>query len=280
MAKTYVIQPGDTLTSIGQKFGADWRDIWAANKTSIKDPNKIYSGKSISIPDKVIPSGGSLEKTLPSLNSNQQAIGSAPSATEKTLPNQSQAPTPEATQPGLPESGIDQLSALKIAMRNASDIATKQGIRTGLTNTMGAFGNQGITPEKVSGNLVGGIIDFVESNVKTPIESQFNNMSDIIDNITRKQEEIKSESQRQITQAISSGMWNSMDDTQRTALWTAAGYVGKPPLAKDDNISFYHTEDNQGNVWNVGYDKTTGAIIKKKISDQLEKHQQIQKISQ
>jgi len=261
--KNYTIQPGDTLTVIGQKFGIDWRDIFSANKDTISNPNKIYSGKTIVIPDKVVSSGGSLEKTLPSLNSDQEAIGVAPSATEKTLPVQNQAPTSGTPEAGLPSSGLDQLSALKIAMRNASDIAAKSGIKTGLTDTFGALGSQGISPEKVSGNLVGGIIDFVENQVRTPIESQFNNMSDIIDNLTRKQEEIKSEAKAQVSQAISAGMWNEMDDSQRQSLWTAAGYVGKPPLAKDDNMAFYHTEDNEGNVWNVGYDKNTGAIIKK-----------------
>lgn len=261
--KNYTIQPGDTLTKIGQKFGVDWRDILTANKNTISDANKIYSGKNIVIPDKVVSTGGSLDKTLPSLNADQKMIGNAPSATDKTLPSQNVDSTPSAVESGLPSSGLDQLSALKIAMRNASIIAAKSGIKTGLQNTFSSMSEQGISPEKVSGNLVGGIIDFVESNVKTPIESQFNNMSDIIDNLTKKQEQLKSEAQQQITQSISSGMWNSMDDTQRTALWTAAGYVGKPPMAKDDNIAFYHTEDNQGNVWNVGYDKTTGAIIKK-----------------
>jgi len=257
----YTIQPGDTLTKIGQKFGIDWRDIMSANKNSITDPNKIYSGKNIVVPDKVVASGGSLDKTLPSLNADQKMIGNAPAASDKTLPSQN--PGSEPVTSGLPSSGLDQLSALKIALRNASDIATKSGIKTGLQNTFGAMGNQGISPEKVSGNLVGGIIDFVENNVKTPIESQFNNMSDIVDNITKKQDQIKNEAQSQITQSISSGMWNQLEDTQREALWTAAGYVGKPPMVKDDNIAFYHTEDNQGNVWNVGYDKTTGAITKK-----------------
>jgi hypothetical protein len=158
---------------------------------------------------------------------------------------------------------MDQLSALKIAMRNASDVAARAGIKTGPQDTLGAFGNQGITPEKVSGNLVGGIIDFVEKQVRTPIESQFNNMSDIVDNIIKKADESKSDAKSQINSAITNGMWNDMSPEQRTKLWSAAGYVGAPVLAKDDSVAYYHTEDNAGNVWNVGYDKNTGAIVRK-----------------
>jgi len=265
--KTYVIQPGDNLSKLGQKFGVDWKDIWAANKSTISDPNKIYSGKTISIPDKSLTPapGGSLEKTLPSENSDQSAIGSAPSATEKSLtPSLDVAPavggTPAA---GLPVAGGDQLSALKIAMRTASDLAAKSGLRSGAQTVFGSLANQGITPEKVSGGLVGGIIDFVENQTAAPIESKFKSMSDIIDNITNKAEQSKSDAKSQINSAITNGMWNDMSPDQRTKLWSAAGYVGAPVLAKDDSVAYYHTEDNAGNVWNVGYDKNTGAIVRK-----------------
>lgn len=51
--KTYVIQPGDSLSKIAKReYGNanDWRRIFEANKDTIKDPDKIYPGKSIKIP--------------------------------------------------------------------------------------------------------------------------------------------------------------------------------------------------------------------------------------
>jgi len=259
--KTYVIQPGDNLSKLGQKFGVDWKDIWAANKSTVSDPNKIYAGKTLMIPDKTLnpAPGGSLDKTLPALNSDQSKIGTAPSATEKSL-------VPDVTgtpAAGLPVAGGDQLSALKIALRNASDVAARSGIKSAAETTFGALGKEGIKPENVSGNLMGGIIDFVEGQVATPVENAFKNMSDVVDNITKKAEESKVDAKNQINSAITNGMWNDMTPDQRTKLWSAAGYVGAPVLAKDDSVQYYHTEDNAGNVWNVGYDKNTGAIVRK-----------------
>lgn len=44
----YTVQPGDTLSGIGAKFGVDWRAIAAAN--SIANPNLIYPGRVLRIP--------------------------------------------------------------------------------------------------------------------------------------------------------------------------------------------------------------------------------------
>jgi LysM repeat protein len=249
MAKTYVIQSGDSLSKIGQKFGVDWKDVWAANKSSISDPNKIYSGKSILIPDKSLApaSGGSLEKTLPSETVDEGLGAGAPAGGEAALP----------------EKSGDQLSALKIALREASSLATKRGISAGNQAMLGGFEKAGISPDKVSGSLVKGIVNFTESRVKPSIESLSENIGDIVDSISKKSEETKSESRSQITQMISGGMWNKLDDNQRKTLWTAAGYTGEPVMSKDDNIEYYHTTDNDGNVWNVGFDKSTGAITTK-----------------
>ncbi|UCG23606.1 MAG: LysM peptidoglycan-binding domain-containing protein [Chloroflexota bacterium] len=44
----YVVQPGDTLYSIGQKFGVSWVEIAEAN--GIVNPNLIYAGQVLKIP--------------------------------------------------------------------------------------------------------------------------------------------------------------------------------------------------------------------------------------
>ncbi len=49
----YTIQSGDTLSSIARKvYGSPrkWRDIYKANKETIKNPNKIYKGQVIVLP--------------------------------------------------------------------------------------------------------------------------------------------------------------------------------------------------------------------------------------
>ena len=47
---TYVVQPGDTLSSIAQRFNASVRDIQNANQ--IADPTKLQVGQALFIPQK------------------------------------------------------------------------------------------------------------------------------------------------------------------------------------------------------------------------------------
>jgi nucleoid-associated protein YgaU len=47
---TYVVQPGDTLSSIAQRFGSSVRDIQNANK--IADATKLQAGQTLFIPQK------------------------------------------------------------------------------------------------------------------------------------------------------------------------------------------------------------------------------------
>ena len=66
---TYIVQPGDTLTSIAEKFGVSLKDLISAN--SITDPNNISTGQPLVIPGlvgitgtlttRVIPLGENLE---------------------------------------------------------------------------------------------------------------------------------------------------------------------------------------------------------------------------
>jgi LysM repeat protein len=45
---TYVVQPGEQLAEIAQRFGVTWPDLVAAN--NIVDPNRIVAGQTITIP--------------------------------------------------------------------------------------------------------------------------------------------------------------------------------------------------------------------------------------
>jgi nucleoid-associated protein YgaU len=51
--KSYTIQSGDSLSKIAKReYGNanDWRRIFEANQDTIKDPDKIFPGKTIKIP--------------------------------------------------------------------------------------------------------------------------------------------------------------------------------------------------------------------------------------
>jgi nucleoid-associated protein YgaU len=51
--QTYVVQAGDTLSKIAQKYYGDpglYTKIFQANRDILKDPNKIFPGQKLKIP--------------------------------------------------------------------------------------------------------------------------------------------------------------------------------------------------------------------------------------
>lgn len=46
----YTVQPGDSLSKIGAKYGVSWQKIYEANRDKIDDPDKIYPGQELVIP--------------------------------------------------------------------------------------------------------------------------------------------------------------------------------------------------------------------------------------
>ncbi|NMM47408.1 LysM peptidoglycan-binding domain-containing protein [Marinigracilibium pacificum] len=48
--EVYEIQPGDSLSKIGKKYGVSWQEIYEMNKDTIKDPDVIFPGQKIKIP--------------------------------------------------------------------------------------------------------------------------------------------------------------------------------------------------------------------------------------
>jgi nucleoid-associated protein YgaU len=51
--RTYVVQPGDTFTSISRKFyqtPGRWKDILDANQNQVSNPDELKSGQTIILP--------------------------------------------------------------------------------------------------------------------------------------------------------------------------------------------------------------------------------------
>jgi LysM repeat protein len=42
---SYVVKKGDTLQKIAARHGMTWRQLWAKNKATVADPNRIYVGE-------------------------------------------------------------------------------------------------------------------------------------------------------------------------------------------------------------------------------------------
>lgn len=65
--KTYVVKPGDSLSSIAGKILGDpmrWKEIWNIN-SNITDPNKISIGQSINVPAEAVAVSSDPAKVLP-----------------------------------------------------------------------------------------------------------------------------------------------------------------------------------------------------------------------
>ena len=225
---THTIAPGETLTGIGQKYGMDWREIWKANP-NVKNPDKIYAGQALSIPDKGASQSpaGSLEKTLSS---------AAPAAQSPALPGS----TPDLTGNQLPAAaGVGQMSLLRKVLSKISSKYQSAGMKEGVQTMASGLGN--FDPSKDSGNTMAGIIDFVERRVKKSTENEVQTFADAIDSIAKINQEMSSQKEKVtdnarqlISQAISGNMWNSMSDSQRQSLWKSAGYEGSPILSEDE----------------------------------------------
>jgi len=51
--RTYTVRPGDTLSSIAERFygnPGDWTWLWHVNSSVVHDPNSIYAGEVLKIP--------------------------------------------------------------------------------------------------------------------------------------------------------------------------------------------------------------------------------------
>lgn len=49
--RTYRVVKGDTLARIGKKYGKSWQSIYNANRNIVKNPNRIYPGQVLQIPN-------------------------------------------------------------------------------------------------------------------------------------------------------------------------------------------------------------------------------------
>lgn len=47
---TYTVQSGDSLSKIGSNYGVSWQKIFEANRDKLDDPDKIFPGQELTIP--------------------------------------------------------------------------------------------------------------------------------------------------------------------------------------------------------------------------------------
>ena len=165
---------------------------------------------------------------------------------------------------------MDPLDALRLMMKDVSTRAKQSATKTGLETVFGGFAEEGITPEKVPGSFVKGIIDFVDGHTGPRIADSLEEMNIMIDGVANQRQNVKDDAAEAMTNAqglmgnaISSGMWENMDPAQQQNLWTLSGYTGVPVETTPDT-TFIQTEEN-GKLYNVVLDSKTGEVINKVV---------------
>lgn len=98
----YTVQPGDTLSSIARDFGVSVTAIAEAN--GITNPNFIYVGQVLQIPDPNCDGGGT---PPPPTSTPPPPTGTAPPPTATAPPPTATAPPPDPTQPPPPSSNFE-----------------------------------------------------------------------------------------------------------------------------------------------------------------------------
>jgi nucleoid-associated protein YgaU len=46
----YTVQPGDSLSKIASRWNSNWKQIWDANRDTLKNPDLIHPGQVLKIP--------------------------------------------------------------------------------------------------------------------------------------------------------------------------------------------------------------------------------------
>ena len=75
---TYTVQKGDSLSLITKRFTGSfkqWRNLYNLNSAKIKDPNKIYPGQVLTLPDSwsAIPGKGTTTPDIPPKKQDEAA---------------------------------------------------------------------------------------------------------------------------------------------------------------------------------------------------------------
>jgi LysM repeat protein len=152
----YTVKPGDTLSGIAQNYNTTWEAIYHTNQSEIKNPNLVYAGEQIRVPQgdhtaSLVPAQAAAPKAASAPAVQSHAVTAAPAATQVHSTYRSTASTASTT-----TSAGSSSSALSDIPGVPSSFAACVAYRESTNNTNpAAHGNAyGIIP--ASGYNVGG----------------------------------------------------------------------------------------------------------------------------
>lgn len=99
---TYVVMPGDTMYKIAARYGVSLGELLKANP-DIANPELIYPGQMIQIPDSNVPGGDSqLPEIPPGMPPGQPPAVSPPGGMMPGMPGGMMPGMPGGMMPGMP----------------------------------------------------------------------------------------------------------------------------------------------------------------------------------
>ncbi|MBV9203832.1 MAG: transglycosylase SLT domain-containing protein [Actinobacteria bacterium] len=143
-AQNYVVQAGDTLWSIAQRFYGNplmWSHIYYANQSQIHDPNLIYQGQQLTIPQAgttaAANSAGAAANSAAAATSAGVTANSAGAATNSTSATPAQASSPSGAMGYIQQAAQGTgLSASVVA----AQVQVESGYQSGAISPAGAEG--------------------------------------------------------------------------------------------------------------------------------------------
>ena len=145
-AQEYVVQAGDTLWSIAQRFYGNpllWSQIYHANQSQIHDPNLIYQGQKLTIPQ--ADTTGAATGTASAATGTASAARSTASAARSTASAARSAASAAPAQPSSPSSvtGYIQQAAQGTGLPEsvvAAQVQVESSFESGAVSPAGAEG--------------------------------------------------------------------------------------------------------------------------------------------
>ena len=153
-ARSYTVQPGDTLYGIAQRYwgnGKYWPALYQANRSKISDPNLIYAGQVMTIP-----SGRHQASSAPAPSAPAPSTSASSTSTSSTS-------APSTWAPSTADSA-SSASATWPSSRSASSTSNPSSTSTATSSKSGASTSSTVQSDIANGNNLLAIGQYLVDN--------------------------------------------------------------------------------------------------------------------
>jgi len=88
----YTVKSGDTLSGVAQHYNTTWEAIYDANQSTIHNPNMVYVGQQIRVPEGDLATSVPAQSSAPQSSASPSSVQSTPVKSYSVTPVQSSTP--------------------------------------------------------------------------------------------------------------------------------------------------------------------------------------------